>query len=86
MMACVDSCEVAGVERVVAFLHEREQVCGARGIVGHGRHQASFCFMHDDGGLVDHGGKRSGGASERLLKVLAVVSNWLHAERIDERR
>lgn len=46
----VDRCEIASVERVVPLLHEREQVCGAGGIVGHGRHEASFCFMRDDGG------------------------------------
>src|SRR5262249_44596733 len=47
----VDRREIAGVERVLPFLHEREQVCGSGGCVSHGRHVASFCFMCNGGGL-----------------------------------
>jgi hypothetical protein len=54
MVDDVDRCEIAGVERVVPFRHEREQVCGAGGTVSHGRHEASFYFMRDDDGLDDH--------------------------------
>jgi hypothetical protein len=35
---CVYRCEVAGVESVVALLHEREQVCGPAGVGGRGVH------------------------------------------------
>ena len=64
--------EVAGVERVVAFLHEREQVCGARGVVGRGSHEASFSSWVMTVGLADHVGERGGRPFEQLLEVLTV--------------
>jgi hypothetical protein len=34
--------EVAGVERVVALLHEREEVCRPADALGRGSHEGSF--------------------------------------------
>jgi len=42
MVDCVHRCEVAGVEGVVALLHEREQVCGPAGVGGRGVHNGSL--------------------------------------------
>ena len=36
------SCEVAGVEGVVALLHEREEVCRPAGVLGRGSHEGFF--------------------------------------------
>jgi hypothetical protein len=42
MVDLVHRGEVAGVERVIALLHEREQACGAAVGVGSGGHESSF--------------------------------------------
>ena len=39
--------DVAGVEGVVALLHEREKVCRAIGVLGRGGHDGSFSLVVD---------------------------------------